>query len=184
MLHDVLHFKRRLWFPIVLGLCSVLLTVPVLRAQETATTTVALESETAAVSETTAPLDSNTLAFALDNITLMFCAVLVLFMQAGFAMLEAGLNPAKHTVNILCKNLLDMAVGVLLFFVVGYGLMYPGFEDGDNGYLKFSQPMIGEFDATTAGAGTLHPQVDFLYQVAFAATAATIVSGAVAGRMK
>ena len=48
------------------------------------------------------------LAFAIDNITLFICAVLVLFMQAGFAMVEAGLNPAKHTVNILCKNLMDL----------------------------------------------------------------------------
>jgi ammonium transporter, Amt family len=131
-----------------------------------------------------APLTANELAFAIDNVILFFCAVLVLFMQAGFAMLEAGLNPAKHTVNILCKNLMDMAVGVLLFFFIGYGLMYPSFEDGSQGYFKFAGPMISAFDTSTAGPGTLHPQVDFLFQVAFAATAATIVSGAVAGRMK
>ena len=126
---------------------------------------------------------ANVLAFAIDNITLFICAVLVLFMQAGFGMLEAGLNTAKNTVNILCKNLMDLAVGVLLFFFIGYGLMYPGFAEGDNGFLKFAGPMIGEFDGEAA-AGVLHPQVDFLFQVAFAATAATIVSGAVAGRMK
>ena len=60
---------------------------------------------------------SAVLAFALDNITLFICAVLVLFMQAGFGMLEAGLNTAKHTVNILCKNLMDLSVGVILFFL-------------------------------------------------------------------
>jgi Amt family ammonium transporter len=86
-------------------------------------------------------------------------------------------------VNILCKNMMDLAVGVLLFFFVGYGLMYPGFEDGSKGYFGFAGPMISEFSGTP-GPGVLHPQVDFLFQVAFAATAATIVSGAVAGRMK
>jgi len=127
------------------------------------------------------PSETDVLAFALDNITLFICAVLVLFMQAGFAMLEAGLNTAKTTVNILSKNLLDLAVGVILFFVIGYGLMYPG---DFNGYLGFAQVGIPAFNEADAGSGTLLPQVDFLFQVAFAATAATIVSGAVAGRMK
>ena len=130
------------------------------------------------------PSQSAILAFALDNITLFICAVLVLFMQAGFGMLEAGLNTAKHTVNILCKNLMDLSVGVILFFFVGFGLMYPGFSEGSLGILGFAGPMISTFDASTAAGGVLHPQVDFLFQVAFAATAATIVSGAVAGRMK
>ena len=121
--------------------------------------------------------------FAIDNITLFLCAVLVIFMQAGFAMVEIGLNPAKHTVNILFKNLMDFALGVLLFFFVGYGLMYPGFEPGSKGVFGFAGPMIADFDGVPE-AGKLLPQVDFLFQVAFAATAATIVSGAVAGRMK
>jgi len=130
------------------------------------------------------PSTTDNIAFALDNVTLFVCAVLVLFMQAGFGMLEAGLNPAKHTVNILCKNLMDLSVGVLLYFVVGYGLMYPGWEEGSQGVLGFAQVGIASFDAADVAPGTLHPQVDFLFQVAFAATAATIVSGAVAGRMK
>ena len=125
------------------------------------------------------------LKFAVNNITLMICAVLVLFMQAGFALVEVGLNPAKHAVNILCKNVLDLCVGVLLFFTIGYAIMYPGFsmEGGEGEYFKVDTNRI--FAITPwDGAATLHPQVDFLFQVAFAATAATIVSGAVAGRMK
>ena len=55
-------------------------------------------------------------AFAIDNLILFLAAVLVLFMQAGFAMLEVGLNAAKNTINILSKNLMDLSVGVLLFF--------------------------------------------------------------------
>ena len=125
------------------------------------------------------------LTFAVNNITLMICAVLVLFMQAGFALVEVGLNPAKHAVNILCKNVLDLCIGAVLFFTIGYAIMYPGFsmEGGEGEYFRVDTNRI--FAITPwDGAGALHPQVDFLFQVAFAATAATIVSGAVAGRMK
>lgn len=69
-------------------------------------------------------ITAETVAYAIDNITLMIAAVLVLFMQAGFAMVEAGFNASKNTVNILFKNLMDMAVGGLLYFLVGYGIMY------------------------------------------------------------
>lgn len=123
------------------------------------------------------------LTFAIDNVVLLGAAVLVLLMQAGFAMLEAGLNSAKNTVNILFKNIIDLALGVMLFFAVGYGLMYPG-DDFKGGYYGFGGFGISEEAPTELTAGTLDPQVDFLFQVAFAATAATIVSGAVAGRMK
>ena len=123
--------------------------------------------------------------YALDNIFLLIAAVLVLFMQAGFAMVEAGFNAAKNAVNILCKNLMDVCIGVLLFWLIGFNLMYP--SDVGDGW--FSAASVGEFVGTSVetaevAAGKLHPQVDFLFQVAFAATAATIVSGAVAGRMK
>lgn len=123
------------------------------------------------------------LTFALNNVTLLICAVLVIFMQAGFAMLEAGLNPAKHTVNILCKNLMDFAIGVLLFFAVGYAIMYPDWSGVTTKVFDFNPDRIFAITAWD-GATVLHPQVDFLFQVAFAATSATIVSGAVAGRMK
>ena len=131
-----------------------------------------------------------TLAYAFDNFVLFICAVLVLFMQAGFAMVEVGFNSAKNTVNILFKNVMDLAVGVCLFFVVGYGLMYPG-DNQWNGIVGFGQVGIAE-NMTPAdiaakhaeGGVALSSQVDFLFQVAFAATAATIVSGAVAGRMR
>ena len=123
------------------------------------------------------------LTFALNNVTLMICAVLVIFMQAGFAMLEAGLNPAKHTVNILCKNLMDFAIGVLLFFAVGYSLMYPVWGESGPKVLSYNPDRLFAIIAWD-GSAALNPQVDFLFQVAFAATAATIVSGAVAGRMK
>jgi Amt family ammonium transporter len=120
-------------------------------------------------------------AYAIDNMFLLLCAVLVLFMQAGFALVESGFNSAKNTVNILFKNMMDLCVGMILFFIVGYGLMYPG--EAGNGFFGFAQMGIGGIGATPE-AGALAPQVDWLFQVAFAATAATIVSGAVAGRLK
>jgi ammonium transporter, Amt family len=127
--------------------------------------------------------DGAKLTFALNNITLMICAVLVIFMQAGFAMVEVGMNPAKHTVNILCKNVMDFAIGVFLFFAIGYALMYPTWPEAGMKVLALNYDRI--FAITDwDGASVLHPQVDFLFQVAFAATSATIVSGAVAGRMK
>jgi len=120
-------------------------------------------------------------AFAVDNFFLFICAVLVIFMQPGFAMVESGFNSAKNTVNILFKNVMDLCVGVLLYYLIGYGLMYGDSVFG--GFIGWGGVGIGEMSEAPA-AGILHPQVDFLFQVAFAATAATIVSGSVAGRMK
>lgn len=143
--------------------------------------------------ETPAPTADDEAAFAIDNFFLFVCAALVLFMQAGFAILEAGLNSSKHTVNILFKNTLDMAVGALIYFAIGYHLMYPVESPIAEGYIGSITPGIagGMLESGTPGtetdvpaAGALTDNVDFFYQVAFAATAATIVSGAVAGRMK
>ncbi len=127
-------------------------------------------------------IEDQSAAYAIDNFFLFIAAVLVLFMQAGFAMVETGLNAPKNAVNILFKNLMDLSIGGLLFFLFGYGLMYPG-EAFKGGFFGFGGFFINE-TSDKFGAGVLHPQADFLFQVAFAATAATIVSGAVAGRLK
>jgi len=147
------------------------------------------EEEAAAPAEEEAAVEEEAdlgVGYALDNVMLFICAVLVLFMQAGFAMVEVGLNSAKNTVNILYKNVMDLSVGALLFFFVGFGLMYPtsymSAEQAEqvNGYFAFGGSGIYE-----AGSDrTFSPQVDWFFQAVFAATAATIVSGAVAGRMK
>ncbi|MDH5717651.1 MAG: ammonium transporter [Spirochaetia bacterium] len=122
------------------------------------------------------------MAYSFDNIILFISAILVLFMQAGFAMVEAGLNSSKNAVNILFKNLMDVSFGVLFFWLLGFGLMYPG-SDFEGMWFGFGGFGAGT-EAPNIAAGALHPQGDFLFQAAFAATAATIVSGAVAGRMK
>ncbi|MBN2704727.1 MAG: ammonium transporter [Pontiellaceae bacterium] len=164
--------KRRLWrvWTGVLIAAVMVLSVPVW-AQE-------VSVEEAVVAEVS---DNALVAFAIDNLFLFLGAVLVIFMQPGFAMVEAGFNSAKNTVNILFKNVMDLCIGVLLYYLIGYGLMYG--ESVIGGFLGWGGVGIGEMTDAPA-AGVLHKQVDFLFQVAFAATAATIVSGSVAGRMK
>ncbi len=126
-------------------------------------------------------ITTNELAYAIDNIFLLIAAILVIFMQAGFAMVESGFNSAKNTVNIMFKNFIDLSAGVVLFWLVGYSIMYGAPIIG--GFFGFSGIGISAVPPE-ALPGNLNPQVDWLFQVAFAATAATIVSGAVAGRMK
>lgn len=126
-------------------------------------------------------VSNSELAYAIDNLILFVSAILVLFMQAGFSMVEAGFNSAKNTVNILFKNIMDLGAGILVFWLIGYGIMYGAPILG--GFMGWGGIGISETPGD-AIAGALNPQVDFLFQVAFAATAATIVSGAVAGRMK
>jgi ammonium transporter, Amt family len=129
-------------------------------------------------------------AYMTNSLIMFFCWVLVIAMQAGFALVEVGLNQAKNAVNILFKNLLDFCIGALLYLLIGYGLMYPGsafegkwFGFGGMGYGKGLGYDAGTADLVDATA-SYSPNSDFIFQVAFAATAATIVSGAVAGRMK
>ena len=143
----------------------------------------ALMTGTAFAQEVTVEVGAtDTLAYVVDNLFLLIAAILVIFMQAGFAILESGLNHSKNTVNILMKNVMDFCLGVLLYFFIGYGIMYPG---DFNGYFGYGGVAGSESPAEAeAVGGTLHVQVDYLFQAAFAATAATIVSGAVAGRMK
>ncbi len=120
------------------------------------------------------------LTYAVNNITLMIAAVLVLFMQAGFALVELGFNSSKNVVNIMFKNFIDMGLGVLVYWLVGFGIMY-GATTIIPGFLTWGGFGVGNDPVPLTD---LNPQVSFLFQVAFAATAATIVSGAVAGRIK
>ncbi len=120
--------------------------------------------------------------YALDNAMLFIAAVLVFFMQAGFAMVEAGFNAQKNAVNILFKNSMDICVGMILFFVIGFGLMYPASYTGATPSPYFGFGGFGLDNYAPAADRTFSPEVDWFFQAVFAATAATIVSGAVAGR--
>ena len=125
--------------------------------------------------------------FTANNVWMMLCTGLVFFMHLGFSFLEIGLTRQKNTVNILCKNVFIITVGLLLYYIGGFNLMYPGFEEGDGGFFKFAGFGIGapEGGMTPAYAdGGYTWWTDFLFQGMFAATAATIVSGAVAERVK
>lgn len=148
--------------------------------EATSEETAAVADEEAAEAEVVA-FDAADSAYTINTLIMFICAVLVLFMQAGFAMVEVGLNSAKNTVNILAKNVMDLSVGVILFLFVGFALMYPG-EWLVDGYL--GEPTSFVTRDNPDAPGDYSSSADFLFQVAFAATAATIVSGAVAGRMK
>ena len=119
-----------------------------------------------------------------NNVWMMICTALVFFMHTGFAFLEIGLTRQKNTINILFKNIFIITVGLLLYYMIGFNLMYPG---EFNGYLGSIVPGItppenGMTPEYASGGYTWW--TDFLFQGMFAATAATIVSGAVAERMK
>jgi len=125
--------------------------------------------------------------FTANNVWMMICTALVFFMHTGFAFLEIGLTRQKNTINILFKNIFIITVGLLLYYIGGFNLMYPGFAEGSAGFLDFAGFGIAapENGMTTAYAdGGYTWWTDFLFQGMFAATAATIVSGAVAERMK
>lgn len=156
-------------------------------AQEEATEEAPAEeaaAEEEAVEEEAAPLTAADVGYALDNTFLFIAAVLVFLMQAGFALVETGLNASKNAVNIMFKNVMDISVGLLLFFIFGYSLMYPG-NYAEPSYMMENYVGFGGVGIYDASEGQQYsPQVDWLFQAVFAATAATIVSGAVAGRMK
>ncbi|WP_422107268.1 ammonium transporter [Winogradskyella sp.] len=104
----------------------------------------------------------------LGMLWMLLSGILVFFMQAGFTLVESGMTRSKNAVNIAMKNLLDICVGSLTYWIIGYSLMY---GDSSNGWFFWSGLFQGE------GA-------DLFFQTMFAATAATIVSGAIAGRTK
>ncbi len=152
-------------------------------------------------------------AFIANNLWIMIAGMLVFIMHLGFATLESGLTRSKNTVNILFKNTAIVCLGLITYAVVGFNLMYPGFADADSadagflnksGYLHFAgadfplkgpelaslgddatPEQIAAFnDNTTQNYADYTLFTDFFFQAMFAATCCTIVSGAVAGRIK
>ncbi len=122
-------------------------------------------------------LEALTSKDATTMIWMVLAAAMVFFMQAGFAMVEVGLTRSKNTANILMKNLMDFCIGSLFFFFIGWGLMYGTSKSGIFGSDQF-------FLLGVPAEGWANKMRDWFFQVVFAATAATIVSGAVAERIK
>jgi Amt family ammonium transporter len=115
------------------------------------------------------------LTAAIDTGWLLVTATLVIFMQAGFAMVEAGFVRTKNVTNILMKNVLDASMGAMLYWAVGWGLAYGVDSAGEaGGYFGMGNFFLSDFD----------DYASWFFQFAFAATAATIVSGAMAERTK
>lgn len=125
--------------------------------------------------------------FYTNNVWMIISAALVFIMSLGFACVESGFTQAKNTVNILFKNTVDTCIGLLMYAIVGFGLMYPGFEAGGHGFFGFAGFGLSlPVDYTPIGyfGGAYTYWTDYLFQAVFCATAGTIVSGAVAERIK
>lgn len=119
------------------------------------------------------------LQYALDTFYFLVCGALVMWMAAGFAMLEAGLVRSKNTTEILTKNIALYAVACTMYMICGYSIMYGGGE-----FTMFLNGIVADGVAGAEEPATYAPSADFFFQVVFVATAMSIVSGAVAERMK
>lgn len=117
--------------------------------------------------------------YELNSLWVLFAGALVFFMQAGFALLEAGMSRQKNTVNILMKNFMDFGLGTIGYCLIGFGLMYGADKGGFVGTTLFANPL----GYNTEGMN-LSPYAYFFFQLMFCAATATIVSGAVAERTK
>ncbi|MFW5699917.1 MAG: ammonium transporter [Bacteroidota bacterium] len=116
---------------------------------------------------------------SINNIWLLLATFLVMFMQPGFALVEAGFTRSKNTANILMKNLMDFSIGAISYWLIGYSIMY-----GASWLGGFMGNPATNFAFADEGFGAYANYTDLMFQTVFAATAATIVSGAVAERTK
>ena len=123
--------------------------------------------------------------FTINNLWILIASFLVFIMHLGFATLESGLTRSKNTVNILFKNVSIISIGILTYALCGFNLMYPGEFNGIFGFAGFgiSAPE-GSDGLINYASGSYSYYADFIFQAMFAATCATIVSGAVAERIK
>ena len=127
------------------------------------------------------------LSYALDTFYFLVMGALVMWMAAGFTMLEAGLVRAKNTAEILTKNVGLYSIACIMYMLCGYTIMYPG--DAANLFLQFGDGMLGRGDNSAADVIASNGETyysglsDFFVQVVFVATAMSIVSGAVAELM-
>ncbi len=123
--------------------------------------------------------------FTVNNLWILVAAAMVFMMHLGFATLEAGFVQRKNVVNILFKNSMIIAIGLLTYCLCGFNLMYPGFAEDSSGFFAFAGfGLTPPENGMTAEYADYTYWSDFIFQAMFAATGATIVSGAVAERIK
>lgn len=128
--------------------------------------------------------------FTVNNLWILIAAALVFIMHLGFATVESGLTQSKNTVNILFKNVFIVCMGVLTYAVWGFNSMYPGDSWTIGSFFAMGSPIANGFEGADTVANLTSEYAaytywsDFIFQAMFAATAATIVSGAVAERVK
>lgn len=131
---------------------------------------------------------ANNAMFTVNNLWILISAVLVFIMHLGFSALEAGFVRKKNVVNILFKNAMIICIGLLTYALCGFNLMYPGFAEDSSGFLGFAGFGLPLPDGAAGlieyADGAYSYYADFIFQAMFAATGATIVSGAVAERIK
>jgi len=147
----------------------------------------ALAGAGAAFAEEAGPSTAETALFTANNVWMLVSTVLVFIMHLGFTTLESGLVRAKNVVNILFKNVMIVCIGLVTYAAWGFNLMYPGFAEGSSGFFAFAGPGIAaaaDYSPIGYADGAYTWWTDFIFQGMFAATAATIVSGAVAERIK
>ena len=192
-----IHELKKIWRVLLPALSIVLLlsSTAVLGQDEAAAATETEEVAATAADEAAPEEEAASVSaeFIVHNLWIMIAGMLVFVMHLGFATLESGLTRSKNTVNILFKNSMIICIGFLTYLVVGFNLMYPGFEDPATGFIKFAgfgfmmngpDQLADASFATAEYAEGYTAFTDFFFQAMFAATCATIVSGAVAGRIK
>ena len=192
-----IHELKKIWRVLLPALSIVLLLSGTAAfAQDEAAAATETEEITATATDEAVPEEeaaSIPAEFIVHNLWIMIAGMLVFVMHLGFATLESGLTRSKNTVNILFKNSMIICIGFLTYLVVGFNLMYPGFEDPATGFIKFAgfgfmmngpDQLADASFATAEYAEGYTAFTDFFFQAMFAATCATIVSGAVAGRIK
>ncbi|HBG65293.1 MAG TPA: ammonium transporter [Treponema sp.] len=122
--------------------------------------------------------------YLFNSLFVLLAAVLVFMMQMGFACCEAGFSRAKNACNIWLKNFCDFCVGSLVYYIIGFGIMYGDDWHGLVGTTGFGNPLAQDLAVWRNLDGVLSPHIYLLFQTMFCATAATIISGAVAERFK
>ena len=144
--------------------------------EEIVTDSLAMAHEVATAAAGSAGLTLGDVSTSLDTVWVLLAAMLVFIMQIGFATVEAGFARSKNTANILTKNVVDLCAGSILFWIIGFGLMF-----GPNIGGLIGKPDLFSF---SGWSGSIPPEAFFIFQTMFCATATTIVSGSVAGRTK